>query len=114
MNAIAMANRKGTAFYDDDDFDDGYDDDDYDDDYWGEDDDQYVDDHVSAPEMPPKPSGKQNLKPSSQQQGVSKQQVEKKNARVEGQMKTLAVSGSKELKNDAALQSLCDQAAAEE
>jgi len=114
VNAIAMANRKGTAFYDDDDFDDGYDDDDYDDDYWGEDDDQYVDDHVSAPEMPPKPSGKQNLKPSSQQQGVSKQQVEKKNARVEGQMKTLAVSGSKEFKNDAALQSLCDQAAAEE
>lgn len=109
-----MANRKGAAFYDDDDFDDGYDDDDYDDDYWDEDDDQYADrEYITAPEVSSKPPVKQNPKPKAQDK-APKQQTETMNSKVESQMKTLAVSSNGAFKNDPGLQSLCDQAAAEE
>lgn len=105
-----MANRKGAALYDDDDFDDGYDDDDYEDDYWDEDEDQYADEDVPAPEAPPKPPVKQNTNTQHKAAGIQKA----KDVKVEKQMKTLAVSSTGEFQNDAGLQSLCDQAAAEE
>lgn len=113
----AMANRKGNALYDDDDFDDGYDDDEYDDDYWGEDEEygKYDDGFPAAiePAAPSKSVGSGHLTKTNTQQ-KARHQEDSMNGKLSGHMKDLAVSKSDDFCNDPTLRSLCDKAAAEE